>query len=113
MSKAKGGKKKSSRVSGSEDTVSSSADVGAGSADAGAGEIPKLDLGKQILAEQRKITGAGRKGPGKRGKAVGGGQEGVGAGGVEAEVFEGRSEQEEVICDIVAKDIERLGRGDD
>ncbi|UCG49730.1 MAG: hypothetical protein JSU94_08095 [Phycisphaerales bacterium] len=113
MSKARGGKKKSPGVSGAEDMVGSSADGGAGSNDAGGGEIPKLDLGKQVLAEQRKITGAGRKGPGKRGKAVERGQEAGGAGGVESEVCGGRSEQDEVIADIVARDIERLGRGDD
>gem|GEM_PF-3639416 len=113
MSKAKGSKKKGSRVVRAEDMVPSSADVGAGSGEVGGGEIPRLDLGKQILAEQRKITGAGRKGPGKKVKAVGRGKDSGGGDGVEADVCGARSEQDEVIAAIVARDIERLGRSED
>ena len=78
----------------------------------GASEIPKLDLGEKILAEQRKITSVRRKGPGKRTEAPAeeGENEPVRRAG--ARLLSELSEREQIIVEIVARDIERLCEGD-
>ncbi|MCK4294280.1 MAG: hypothetical protein KAY65_13860 [Planctomycetes bacterium] len=76
-----------------------------------AGEIPKFDLGEQILAEQRKITAVKRKGPGKKGKEPVKEPE-VEPIGPAARSAPELSEHEQVIAEIVARDIERLCEGD-
>ncbi len=75
-------------------------------------EIPTFDLGQQILAEQRKVAAVKRKGPGMRGAAPvrvpRAEQVSNRDGRPEAEL----SERDRIIAEIVARDIERLCRGD-
>jgi len=74
-------------------------------------EIPKLDLAEKIMAEQRKVTSVRRKGPGGRGKTPDKKRQ------VESTSFSARrptpglGEQEQIIAEIVAGDIEELCRG--
>jgi hypothetical protein len=72
-------------------------------------EIPKFDLAGQILAEQRKIAAIRRKGPGRK----------VEAPKQRRQVESARNtikppptlpEQEQIIAEIVARDIEKLRR---
>lgn len=63
-------------------------------------EIPKFDLAEQILAEQRKITAIRRKAPGKKPQAPDRQPQSI------------LSEQEQIIAEIVARDIEKLYRRD-
>ena len=74
-------------------------------------EIPKLDLGEQILAEQRKVTAVRRKGPGSKGKARPEQTPGVRAARGERPAAPELSERDQVIAEIVATDIERLCGG--
>jgi hypothetical protein len=74
-------------------------------------EIPFFDLADEIMAEQRKITAIRRRAPGQK----------IEAQGLKPETqivdhsIEQRkpllSEQEKIIAEIVARDIERLCRG--
>jgi hypothetical protein len=74
--------------------------------------IPTFDLGQQILAEQRKVAAVKRKGPGMRGAAppmIPPAQPVSDADGrPEAEL----SERDQIITEIVARDIGKLCRGD-
>lgn len=81
------------------------------------GEIPKFDLAEQILAEQRKITAVKRKAPDKgiRGQAPGKKAEPVttqtepeSAIHFSMQPSQTLSEQDQIIADIVARDIRRL-----
>ena len=72
-------------------------------------DIPKFDLAEQILAEQRKLSSVRRKGPGKRSKAP-----------IPKEIYPVARiveplpmlpEQERIIAEIVARDIEHLIEG--
>lgn len=74
-------------------------------------EIPKFDLAEEIMAEQRKITAIKRKAPGQKVEthcqrpkveAV--------SRAIERQIPES-SEQDRIITEIVARDIERLCRG--
>jgi len=78
----------------------------------GTSEIPKLDLGEKILAEQRKITAVRRKGPGRRIEAPAkeGENEPVRRAG--ARLLPELSGREQIIAEIVARDIERLCEGE-
>lgn len=70
-------------------------------------EIPKFDLTEQIMAEQRKITAIRRKGPGKMAKPP---KKQHPAESI-ARIVKPRpivSEPEQVIAEIVARDIENL-----
>lgn len=73
-------------------------------------EIPKFDLAEQIMAEQRKVAAVRRKGPSR--KAVAPSQkhrvESIGYAVKPPPIL---SEQEQIIAEIVAMDIERLRRG--
>jgi hypothetical protein len=87
------------------------------------GKIPKFDLAKEIMAEQRKITAIRRKAPAKAGmnrvdvassdrKAQAPSRE----SGVQSVKYTIQppptvSEQEQIIAEIVARDIEKLCRG--
>lgn len=80
-------------------------------------EIPKFDLAEQILAEQRKITAVKRKAPDKgiRGQAPGKKVEPVttqtepeSAIHFSMQPSQTLSEQDQIIADIVARDIRRL-----
>ena len=69
-------------------------------------EIPKFDLAEQILAEQRKLSSVKRKGPGKKAQVRS-------PNGVESSIRPIEepligSEQERIIAEIVARDIENL-----
>ena len=98
-------------------------------------EIPKFDLAEQILAEQRKITAIRRKAPGKPQRlpslapAVTRVQSQDGAAGKKPKTPDRQpqaqstdyaikqppsilSEQEQIIAEIVARDIEKLYRRD-
>jgi hypothetical protein len=88
-------------------------------------EIPKFDLAEQIMAEQRKITAIRRKAPGKPQRLPS--QDG--AAGQKSKAPDQRpriqstgyvvmqqppalSQKEQIIAEIVARDIEKLYRGD-
>jgi len=97
-------------------------------------EIPKFDLAEQILAEQRKITSVKRKAPGKPQRlpslapAVTRVQSQDGAAGKKTKAPDQLpqaksigytikqpltlSEQKQIITEIVARDIEKLYRGE-
>jgi hypothetical protein len=73
-------------------------------------DIPKFDLAEQIMAEQRKVAATRRKGPGKRVDAPKRQRlEPVGPAVVEPSPVS--SEEEKVIAEIVARDIQDLCRG--
>lgn len=75
------------------------------------GEIPRFDLAEKILAEQRKITTVRRKAPSERkeaeGQRAGGGPIGRAGGQPAGE----KSYEEEIVAEIVARDIEKLCGG--
>ncbi len=74
-------------------------------------EIPKFDLADEIMAEQRKITAIKRKGPDKKDEAQRqDGQVKPVSCAVKQPTPE-PSQQEQIIAEIVARDIERLCRG--
>jgi hypothetical protein len=89
-----------------------------------ANEIPKFDLAEQIMAEQRKITAIKRKAPGKPQRLPS--QDGaagqktkapdrqprIESTGYAIEPPRALSEEELIIAEIVARDIEKLYRGD-
>ncbi len=76
-------------------------------------EIPSFDLAEEIMAEQRKITAMKRKAPGQKTEA----QRLKPETQIDDHIIEQPkplllSEQEKIITEIVARDIERLCRGD-
>ena len=73
--------------------------------------IPQLDLDKQILAGQRKVTSVRRKGPGSKRKPAAKAPEAKGVGGRIWRPALQIAEREQIIAEIVAKDIEKLCRG--
>lgn len=75
-------------------------------------EIPRFDLSEDIMAEQRRITAVRRKRPGetKVSESSGTGVEGVSE--AFGHVAPAKPEQDESIADLVARDIERLLRGE-
>ena len=77
-------------------------------------EIPKFDLAEEIMAEQRKITAVKRKAPGKKteDQRAEPQAEPVGYTTIEQPVPT-PPEQDQIIAEIVARDIERLCRGYD
>jgi len=81
---------------------------------AGAGrngsDIPQLDLDKQILAKQRKVTSVRRKGPGAKRKAGVKPAEIASLGRRVVRAVPELPEQDRIIADIVARDIQRLSR---
>ena len=74
-------------------------------------EIPKFDLAEQILAEQRKLSTVRRRGPGKRVKVPASKKVELSIRPIEQSLID--SEQEKIIAEIVAKDIENLLKGKD
>ncbi len=91
----------------------------------GRGEIPKFDLAEQIMAEQRKITAIRRKAPGKTKRLPS--QDGAAGKKTKAPDLQSQaqltgytikpppptlSEQEQIIAEIVARDIEIFCRCD-
>jgi len=81
---------------------------------AGAGrktsDIPQLDLDKQILAKQRKVTSVRRKGPGAKSKAPAKIAEIASPVRRAIRAVPELPEQDRIIAEIVARDIERLCR---
>ncbi len=71
--------------------------------------IPKLDLAEQILAKQRKISSVRRKSPDQKGKVAKPGAKAVGY--MIEQPTSAMLEQDQIIVDIVARDIERLCYG--
>ena len=74
-------------------------------------EIPKFDLAEQIMAEQRKITAVRRKAPGKKTKAPDP-RPRIQSTGCAVKPPPTSSEKGLIIAEIVARDIEKLYRGD-
>lgn len=71
-------------------------------------EIPQFDLAEEIMAEQRKIATTRRKGPAKRVEVAKPEKSEPIAPVVE--MFRPSFEEEEVIAEIVARDIQQLCR---
>jgi hypothetical protein len=69
--------------------------------------IPKFDLAEQIMAEQRKIAAIRRRGPGKKAEAPKQ-QRKVESIAYTVEPPPILSEQEQIVAEIVAGDIEKL-----
>jgi len=74
----------------------------------GASEIPQFDLAEEIMAEQRKVAATRRKGPAKKVEAAK--QEKPEPIAPIVEMFHIPSEEEKVIAEIVARDIQQLCR---
>ena len=72
-------------------------------------EIPKFDLAEQILAEQRKLSTVRRKAPRKRAKVSIPKKDKPPTLPIESPTVP--SEQEKIIAEIVARDIENLVEG--
>jgi hypothetical protein len=75
-------------------------------------EIPSFDLAEEIMAEQRKITAIRRKAPGQKTEAQRLKPETQIVDHIIEQPKPLLSEQEKIIAEIVARDIERLCRGD-
>jgi hypothetical protein len=75
-------------------------------------EIPSFDLAEEIMAEQRKITAIRRKAPGQKTEAQRLKPETQIVDHIIEQPKPLLSEQERIIVEIVARDIERLCRGD-
>jgi len=75
-------------------------------------EIPKLDLAEDIMTEQRKITAIRRKAPGKKTEAQSREPKAEPISYTIEQPLPASPEQERIIAEIVARDIERLRRGD-
>ena len=76
------------------------------------GEIPSFDLAKEIMAEQRKNTAIRRKAPGKKPEAQKEKTEAEPVSYTIEHPMPTSPEQDRIIADIVARDIERLRQGD-
>lgn len=75
-------------------------------------EIPRFNLAEKIMAEQRKITAIRRKGPGQTDEAQNQVQEVESVSDTKEQLSAELSEQEQIIVEIVARDVERLCRGE-
>jgi hypothetical protein len=75
-------------------------------------KIPRFDLAEEIMAEQRKITAIRRKAPGQKTEAQRLKPETQIVDHIIEQPKPLLSEQEKIITEIVARDIERLCRGD-
>jgi hypothetical protein len=71
--------------------------------------IPQFDLAEQIMAEQRKVAATRRKGPGRKADAPKEGRSEPAALPVEPALLS--SEEQKVIAEIVARDIQQLCGG--
>ncbi|MBC8471144.1 MAG: hypothetical protein H8D56_16910 [Planctomycetes bacterium] len=78
----------------------------------GATEIPKFDLAEQIMAEQRKITAIRRKAPGQKTKTSDRQTRIQSTGCAIKQPAPALPEKGLIIAEIVARDIEKLYRGD-
>ena len=73
--------------------------------------IPTFDLAEEIMAEQRKITAIRRKAPGQKTEVQDQEPQVQPISYSTQQSAPGPSEQERIIAEIVARDIERLCRG--
>ena len=73
-------------------------------------EIPRFDLAEEIMAEQRKVTAIKRKPPGKKTETQSKEDELESTGYVVKQLPETLSEQEQIIAEIVARDIQQFCR---
>ena len=74
-------------------------------------EIPKFDLAEEIMAEQRKVTSARRKGPGKNVESAKQEQQAESVDYLVEQPTPMALERQQIIAEIVARDIEKLCRG--
>jgi len=74
-------------------------------------EVPRFDLAEEILAEQRKITAVKRKAPGKKSGHSSQQQQVQSIGYDIEEPMPALSEQQQIVAEIVARDIGKLCRG--
>jgi hypothetical protein len=74
-------------------------------------EIPKFDLAEQIMAEQRKVAAMRRKGPGRKTNAVKREIPGPVIPVCAPEPVIVSSQAEQIIAEIVARDIRQLCGG--
>jgi hypothetical protein len=75
------------------------------------GEIPTFDLAEDIMAEQRKTAALRRKAPGKKTEDKSQELQAEAVGYTIGQPILEKSEQDRIIAEIVARDIERLRRG--
>jgi len=75
-------------------------------------KIPRFDLAEQIMAEQRKMTAIRRKAPGQKAEAKTQSQKPEPIGYTIGQPAPMPLEQKEIITEIIARDIERLCRGE-
>lgn len=75
-------------------------------------EIPRFDLAEEIMAEQRKIIAIKRKAPGERKEAQSQELKAEPTGYSIEQPTPAQSYQEQIVAEIVTRDIERLCRGD-
>ena len=75
-------------------------------------EIPKFDLAEELMAEQRRITAIRRKAPGGKPDAQRLKPEPQPVEHINEEPKPALSEQDKIIAEIVARDIESMCRGD-
>jgi len=75
-------------------------------------EIPKFDLAEKIMAEQRRVTAIQRKAPCKKDKAQKKELKAESISYTTEQPMPLVSEQEQIIADIVARDIAKLRRYD-
>lgn len=108
-SKQKTGKKPKTQKTG-EATTGSADTAESAIAHRQKSEIPKFDLAEEIMAEQRRITAIKRKSPTQKIKAQ---DQKLQVKSVGHTIEQPKlSEQDEIITEIVARDIEKLCRGD-
>ncbi len=72
--------------------------------------IPKFDVAEEILAEQRKIIAVKRKAPGRKIEALSEQQDAKSPGHTIEQPPQILSEQEQIVAEIVARDIQQLCR---
>lgn len=75
-------------------------------------EIPRFDLAEKIMAEHRKVTAVKRKAPGKKHELQKEERQSKSVGGAVEQPEPVSLEQEQIIAEIVARDIEKLCRGE-
>ena len=74
-------------------------------------EIPKFDLAEEIMAEQRRVTAIKRRGPSQKAEARKEEPEVESVDYTVGQPVQASLEEEQIIAEIVARDIERLCRG--
>jgi len=76
-------------------------------------EIPRFDLAEKIMVKQRRITAISRKAPGQRDEAQSQQPKVESTGHTVGQPSPALPEQEHIIAEIVARDIEKFVRGRD